>query len=82
MYICICKAVTEHQICEVIRSGACTRKEIRAHLGAGTGCGKCNPEIHALLCRGRPENHNPLRRRAGEATVYPRNGGQILEACS
>lgn len=58
MYICICKAVTEHQISEVIRLGAGTRKEISACLKAGTACGKCNPEIRDLLSRDRREHQN------------------------
>ncbi len=51
MYICICKAVTETQICEAIQRGLCTRREITACLKAGAGCGKCNREISALLRR-------------------------------
>lgn len=72
MYICICKAVTEGQIREAIRSGAGTRKEITACLKAGTACGKCNPEIRALLGRGRTESQNIPRRRAAETVAYPR----------
>lgn len=77
MYICICKAVTEGQIREAIRSGAGTRKEITACLKAGTACGKCNPEIRALLGRGRPESQPPARRHAAEAVAYPRSHGGL-----
>ncbi len=78
MYICICKAVTERQICEAIESGACTRKDISTCLKAGTGCGKCNREIRDLLQRGRSESQGL---RAGEAAAYPwRMGGGWQEA--
>lgn len=81
MYICICKAVTERQIHEAIDSGACTRKDISACLKAGTGCGKCNPEINSLLRRGRPEVRDSLLARAAEAAAYPwRMGGPVQEA--
>ncbi len=49
MYVCICKGVTESQICEAIERGLCTRREIAACLKAGTGCGKCGPDIRELL---------------------------------
>lgn len=49
MYVCICKGVTESQICEAIGRGLCTRGEIAACLKAGTGCGKCGADIRDLL---------------------------------
>ncbi|WP_119632425.1 (2Fe-2S)-binding protein [Methylocaldum marinum] len=75
MYICICKAVTESQICEAIRSGACTRKDISACLKAGTACGKCNPEIRNLLRSVRSENGGVTAVRANEAAVYGNRAG-------
>ena len=57
MYVCICKAVTESQICDAIRQGLSTRKEISACLKAGTACGKCNPEVNNLLHRSCAANH-------------------------
>ncbi|MBP1148591.1 MULTISPECIES: (2Fe-2S)-binding protein [unclassified Methylocaldum] len=80
MYICICKAVTESQICEAIRSGACTRKEITDCLNVGTACGKCNREIRDLLRLARSESGGIPRVRAGEAAGYGSraSGGQEL----
>lgn len=76
MYVCICKAVTEKQIREAIDTGACTRKAISACLEAGTGCGKCNPEISKLLRRGRPESLE-----LAAMAAYPRAmGGVAREA--
>jgi bacterioferritin-associated ferredoxin len=49
MYVCICKGVTEGQIREAVRGGLCTRKDVSRCLKVGTACGKCNPEVRALL---------------------------------
>jgi len=79
MYVCICKAVTERQIGEAIRSGACTRKEIAACLDAGTACGKCNREIRNLLRLARAESGGrPGERTSGKA-VYPRRASGTPE---
>lgn len=51
MYVCICKAVTESQICDAISRGLYTREAIAAYLKAGTACGKCKHEIGNLLLR-------------------------------
>jgi bacterioferritin-associated ferredoxin len=51
MYVCICKGITENQICDAIRGGLCTRKEISRCLKVGTACGKCNHEVGNLLAR-------------------------------
>jgi len=49
MYICICKAVTDHQIREAIQQGACTRKQLIECLSVGRDCGKCNADVRELL---------------------------------
>ena len=41
MYICICNAVTEHQVQECARAGACTVDALAMELGVGAGCGRC-----------------------------------------
>lgn len=81
MYICICKAVTESQICEAIRSGACTRKEITECLKVGTACGKCNREIRDLLRTAQSTSGDIRRPRAGRETPYGRRTGGSAEVC-
>ena len=66
MYICICKAVTESQLCEAVRQGLCTPGEIAACLKAGTGCGKCRGEIRQLLRRNQAESPAALALGSGE----------------
>ena len=41
MYICICNAVTQRQVEDCARAGACTVDELAAALGVGAGCGRC-----------------------------------------
>ncbi len=39
MYVCICFAVSERQLVDVIDDGARTEEEVGDACGAGTGCG-------------------------------------------
>jgi len=49
MYICICNAVTETQVRECARGGACSVDELAANLGVGAGCGRCRDCAAELL---------------------------------
>ncbi|HVE47671.1 MAG TPA: (2Fe-2S)-binding protein [Acidimicrobiales bacterium] len=49
MYACLCRAVTERAVREVVAAGAATVSEVRATCGAGTGCGGCLPSLRRLL---------------------------------
>ena len=52
MYVCVCKAVTDHQLESAIDEGLCTRRQLFECFGVGGDCGKCNKEIYHLLhCR-------------------------------
>ena len=41
MYVCICNAVTEHQIAEAVKTGARTLLDLRRDLGVSSECGCC-----------------------------------------
>ena len=41
MYICLCKAVTDHDIEAAVIAGASTMLEVQEALEVGTGCGSC-----------------------------------------
>ena len=41
MYICLCKAVTDHDIEAAVIGGASTMLEVQEALEVGTGCGSC-----------------------------------------
>ena len=45
MYVCICHAVTETELAEVIADGARTEEEVGEACSAGTGCGNCLERI-------------------------------------
>ena len=49
MYICLCKAVTEHKLRSIISKGANNIKDIQEESKAGTNCGSCLCEIEDML---------------------------------
>jgi bacterioferritin-associated ferredoxin len=58
MYVCICAAVTDHDILETIAEGATSFEEVAGCTGAGTGCGACISTIMDLV-----ENRDETPRR-------------------
>lgn len=49
MIVCLCKAVNDAQLVEIIKGGASTVKQVADTCGAGAGCGACNKEIHDMI---------------------------------
>jgi bacterioferritin-associated ferredoxin len=49
MYACICFAVTDVELRDLIGEGARTVDEIGDACGAGTGCGTCLDRLDVLL---------------------------------
>jgi bacterioferritin-associated ferredoxin len=47
--VCICNLVDENEIQKVLNKGAETTEHIQAHTRAGTSCGRCLPEIDAVV---------------------------------
>ena len=45
MYACICHAVTDRELADVISTGATSEDEVGRACGAGTGCGSCLDRI-------------------------------------
>ena len=41
MYVCVCKAITDHQIREAAQNGARTLDDLRRDLGVASECGNC-----------------------------------------
>lgn len=41
MYVCVCKAITDHQIKAAINNGANSLGQLRKALGVASQCGKC-----------------------------------------
>ena len=51
MYVCICHGVTQAEIENAIEAGNENLMEISDHLGAGSRCGSCHPDLEALICK-------------------------------
>ena len=48
MYICICKAVTDHDIRSAVRNGTSTIRGLRNQLGCTGQCGKCKQQVREI----------------------------------
>jgi bacterioferritin-associated ferredoxin len=49
MFVCICRAVTEHQVEVAIESGARTVDAVSQACRAGGDCGACHATIEAMI---------------------------------
>ncbi|MGH7896002.1 MAG: (2Fe-2S)-binding protein [Candidatus Binatia bacterium] len=50
MILCICRGVTQDEILDAIRRGACSLEKIARRCdGAGSDCGSCRAEIQTHL---------------------------------
>ncbi|MBL8413201.1 MAG: (2Fe-2S)-binding protein [Propionivibrio sp.] len=49
MYVCVCKAITDHQIREAAQNGALTLDDLRRDLGIASECGNCAAYARQLL---------------------------------
>lgn len=41
MYVCVCAAVTDHQIHQAVQRGASRLQDLREDLGVANECGRC-----------------------------------------
>lgn len=51
MYVCVCKAVTDGQIKNLVAAGARSWREVREQTGCGSQCGKCACLGKELTCK-------------------------------
>ncbi|MGN6925994.1 (2Fe-2S)-binding protein, partial [Neisseria sp. P0017.S006] len=49
MFVCICNAITDHDIKETIAAGATTMSDLQAQLGVATCCGCCGELAASFL---------------------------------
>ncbi len=52
MYVCLCKAVTDREIRNAVAEGTRTMHGLRKQLGCTGQCGKCGPQVRAILDEG------------------------------
>ncbi len=51
MYVCICNAITDRQIIQAHKEGACSMRALRKKLGVADCCGRCAPAARDVLAR-------------------------------
>jgi len=49
MYVCVCNAVTDREIRQVIEEGATTLRQVRARLPVGRCCGRCVDAVREVI---------------------------------
>ena len=49
MIVCVCKNVNDKQIRAAMADGATTVRAVRNQLGVSTCCGKCAPQVKAMV---------------------------------
>ena len=59
MIVCHCHYVSDREIRQCAKAGACDVSDVGRACGAGTGCGGCRPEIANIL--GVSERAEPSR---------------------
>ena len=57
MYICLCNAVTDHDIRRTVADGARSFAELQARTGCSDCCGCCEAEARATFERTLQQNH-------------------------
>jgi bacterioferritin-associated ferredoxin len=49
MYVCVCRAVSDRQIREVVSRGAASLEEVKAYLPVAGCCGCCEEAANELI---------------------------------
>lgn len=49
MYVCVCKAISDQDICRAVADGARCFEDLQARTGCTTCCGCCEQEARDLL---------------------------------
>ena len=68
MYVCVCEAVTDHEIRTVVDAGAASVAEVMRCTRAGTRCGSCRTELAEMVAASTP---NACRRRLDVIDTRP-----------
>lgn len=69
MYVCLCEAVTDHEIRKAVDNGAASVSEVMLCTRAGTRCGSCRSEIAETIAAAQPPGS--CRRRLEMVDAYP-----------
>ncbi|HYC44412.1 MAG TPA: (2Fe-2S)-binding protein [Burkholderiales bacterium] len=52
MYVCICNPVTDSEVRNCVRAGACSLSDLQMQLGVASQCGMCASAVTAILHEG------------------------------
>ena len=66
MFVCLCRAVTDHEVTDAIAAGARDISDLSQACGAGSRCRGCWPALRALI-DGRPLDRTFTRSKAHSA---------------
>ena len=60
MYVCVCNAITDHEVHAAMAGGAVAADEVFRHFGAEMRCGRCVATLRGLLgeCGGAGERRH------------------------
>jgi nitrite reductase (NADH) large subunit len=61
--VCICNGVTETEIVNILKKGAVKLDDVRKFTLASTSCGRCKPEVEALVERYLKNKKRPLQQK-------------------
>lgn len=70
MFVCVCNAITENDICSAVAGGCKSLRELREQLDFGSTCGRCQGCARDVL-KNTLHNHAPHR---------PATAGQLAAA--
>lgn len=54
MYVCGCRAVTDHEVHDAVQAGARSAAEVADRCGAGSRCGNCVDLVLAVIEASQP----------------------------
>lgn len=60
MYVCVCAAVTDHQIHQAVQRGASRLQDLREDLGVAAECGRCASCAKQCLREARSQVEQPV----------------------
>jgi bacterioferritin-associated ferredoxin len=49
MYVCVCHAVTDKDICKAVERGACSLTDVQNELPVGSCCGRCQDTAKSVV---------------------------------
>ncbi len=49
MFVCLCNAITDHQIRDAVEQGVTSFEDMQSHLAVSTVCGGCACEVRLVM---------------------------------